>query len=32
MKTDGSGAKKIGQVPMAVPSAQDERNETELGI
>ena len=32
MKTDGSGAKKIGQVPMAVPLAQDERNETELGI
>ena len=32
MKTDGSGATKIGQVPMAVPSAQDERNETELGI
>lgn len=23
MKTDGSGAKKIGQVPMAVPSAQE---------
>ena len=22
MKTDGSGAKKIGQVPMAVPSAE----------
>ena len=32
MKTDGSGATKIGQVPTAVPSAQDERNETELGI